>query len=464
MSVRAVGTGPLADCGYETSTGDVGRTDSEGKLAFVVDPGSDEAPVNVTIGGNAGCTDAFTGQALKGTLSTRVARASAGEPSTAVATLLSTVAVVWDDRDQERNMSAADEHAGAYFGLGPRRPTTFDHIGALSEEATKASAVLAMSRAAMVDAVVRLGAAYINEVAAQGGGEPVTEADAASFVFESFAEHGRAGQGSRVFNFSAAADTVEVLTQALDLYDSYSPPGATISRRGRSLQQASADLGALADVMLAIFQTVEAEAAEGSVAKVVEEITKTTIVVETEVLREVHDLAAGKVGAAAFAEANSPERIQAKVEAAAVPTTFAENLETALSPGGSGAPPAPAPSPEPEKDGSSSGDDSGLIVGVVLGALAAAGLIAGGALASAKRARKKRKLDAGDSLPMTIDLSNELYTPYNKGKREKKAKKYAPAESALEMTSLGGAQASALTEASSGSGNKKQRSFLGLRL
>ena len=260
-------------------------------------------------------------------------------------------------------------------------------------------------------------------------------------MYSSITNYAVDGLGQRVFSFAASVDALSVLKGAIDLIQ------ADQSSSRRSLLQSDDDLGALADVLLVIFDNIETKKAEPDMAKVVEGITKTTIAAETVVMKEVEQLALGNIDATAFVASNTKEKMETRVEAVALPSSFEETLDAALNPDGRSAkpPPGPAKDPPPDKS-SSSGTDSGMIIGIVFGTLALAMLIVGGVFLSAKRAKKKRMTE-DSSLPMTIDLSSQLYTPYNKKKKDKVAKKYAPSgasSSNLEMTNLSSSQAESL--------------------
>ena len=218
---------------------------------------------------------------------------------------------------------------------------------------------------------------------------------------------------------------------------------AAASRR-RSLQQSDADLDALGSVMVLLFTTIEEKSSEDEdISVVVQDIAKVSITAETVVLEEVKDLAAGKVNSTAFKEANTAAKINSKVKVAAVPSTLQETFDKIV-PKPEPVTPAPTQPPPPPKSDSSK-DNSGMILGIVFGTLALALLIVVGVFVSARHARNRRMAE-DSSLPMTIDLSSQLYTPYEKKKKSKKEKTYAPAgaSSSLEMTSVGSSQAEAL--------------------
>ncbi|QDZ20746.1 hypothetical protein HOP50_04g32680 [Chloropicon primus] len=415
--------------------------------------------MEITIGGNIGCVDEFTGQPLSGELTSvfpsNITASQDGGLSSrrmlsndavveVVVTLLSSVTRNWHrfhNYPPAKGIEEIDGYSSTFFGLEPSATTTrFDHIDALANDLSKTIAMGVMSKIAKVDTLIKLGGGYLKAEAAQLGLPKVTTGDAIDFMFQALAYYGyqsKAGhfgeENGLAFDFSKTFGAKKVLEQAIGIM--YPP------RRRRSLHQTKDDvLNALTDVMLVIFDSIETSGAGSDAKRALEEITKVTIAVETGVLREVEDLTSGVLSPTAFLEDNTKQRIRAKVEAVAVPTTLKEALDDAL-----GVPEPRAPSPEVnEEPKTSSKDDTGMILGIVFGALAGGLLIACVVVVSARRARKSRTTE-DSSLPMTIDLSDQLYTPYSKKKKDKKGRKYEPAgSSSLEMTGLRDSQASAL--------------------
>lgn len=391
-------------------------------------------------GGDAHCVDEFTGSGLKETMNTRASFVmAAGDQTRSVAiTPASTIVAVWDDIDGDKNLTIVEKEAATYFGVsGFDSIMSYDHLAALGSDGTKSKALEVMSTLAKVDSLIKLGGGYADK---SGTSSEAAPRQSSACMQEAMAEYAYAGGGSKVFDFSSSNDTVAVLKGAITIYQS----GEPLTSRRRALQQSDTDLSALADVMVTIFDTIESNADETDASAAIEAITKAIVAAETEIIKDVEDLAEGKVSASAFKEANTKERINEKVAATALPASLSEAISGVVPP----APPAPAPSPptEEEKESSSKSDDTGMIIGIVFGVLAFTVIIVGGVFYSARRARNKRLTDDA-GLPMTIDLSSTIYTPYNK-KKEKKAKKYAPggassSSAGIEMTPVDDSQASA---------------------
>lgn len=273
--------------------------------------------------------------------------------TTVVVSPLSTTVAKWHSLTSQ-TLADINTKGALFFGTVGAFPTSYDHISALSVDATKPIVVGIISTIAKVNTVTKLGAGYITQIGSASG---VTEATALGYMYESMADYANNGGGTKVFDFSTPTDTVEVLKGAIARYQ------AATSRR-RTLLQADADLSALADVMLVIFDSIESSKTGADVSTMVEGITKASIAAETEVMKDVQDLASGKVTPSAFKEANTKEKISAKVASAVVPESFSASLQAALEP----------ESTEKKSTSSSSDDDTVIIVVcVVVGAVVLAG-------------------------------------------------------------------------------------------
>ena len=384
MRGRAVSNGPLTGCAFASSSGETGTTDLDGKFSFLA-PTDGSSDLIVTIGGNGNsCVDSFSGLALQGKLTSYVGSSNFNSTPVAV-TPMSRVAVEWDVLDTGRDMySGVETEVATFFFTGvdtldtAYKATVTDHIEALSlGEANRQLGLEVMARMAKVNAVINLGAGYIEQIGSAHNF--VTAESSRDYMYASMSDHGFQGKGSEVFDFDGSADTLEVLTGAVAIYQQQLP-----SRR-QLQQDLSADLAALADVMLVVFQSVESQKAEGDVTKVMEGITKTAIAAETEVIKDVEALGAGLVTPEAFKEANTADKVAAKVEAAEVPATFTASVAAAVS--------GQAVDPNaitPEK-GSSGDDDTVIIivVAVVVPVVAAVGGVLGHRYFKGKKGKQK---------------------------------------------------------------------------
>jgi hypothetical protein len=388
--------------------------------------GIDASELYVEIGGNAECEDTFTGLKPDGALFSGITRSNYSA-STMMVTPMSTAAISWQQSDSSQTIASVDAPTGRYFGTDwpyggmALKPTQFDQIAALplGYEMTE-KAVNMIAAQAKINTAVSLGAGYISSA------KNVTIAEASLLMYQSLGNRVAAEAGGGRFDYSTTTDTLAVIQGAVAAY-------SDSDAAHRRLQQFGADdLNALANVMLVIFTEIEKKADQltsgsASIAKVVEEVAKVSIAAETSVMNDVKDLGSGKINSTAFVEDNTAARLKAKEDEVTLPSSFSSSFE-ALVP-----PPPPTEPPPPEKDSGSS-SNQGLVIGVVCGTLAFSLLIVGGVYASAKHARNKRMAE-DSSLPMTIDLSSQLYTPYDKKKQKKKGGKYmAGSSSSLEMT------------------------------
>ena len=388
-------------------------------------PDTTDLEIDVAVGGNPECVDTFTGQALTGKLTSRML----GSKTSVMVTPMSTISIGWDDLDTSNNLTTIDPMTGKLFDLSNFEPTVIDHIEALANENSRSLGAKAIGQMTKIYSLVSLGAVYINET------RGVTFESASSYMYQSMVK--LASDNGETYDFFTMPAPVDAIKGGLQMQQ------AAASRR-RSLQQSDADLDALGSVMVLLFTNIEEKSSEDEdISVVVQDIAKVSITAETVVLEEVKDLAAGRVNSTAFKEANTAAKINSKVKVAAVPSTLQETFDKIV-PKPEPVTPAPTQPPPPPKSDSSK-DNSGMILGIVFGTLALALLIVVGVFVSARHARKRRMAE-DSSLPMTIDLSSQLYTPYEKKKKSKKEKTYAPAgaSSSLEMTSVGSSQAEAL--------------------
>ncbi|QDZ25451.1 hypothetical protein A3770_17p79690 [Chloropicon primus] len=267
-------------------------------------------------------------------------------------------------------VATAESIVATSFGLGAHKSTSFDHINALSLE-DNSVALDVMATTAKLNAVINLGSGYI---AKKGQANGVTEASARQYMYTALTSYLGVDQA---FDFTTTTDTIQVLKNALASFGAEILPAT--SRRAL-LQVSEDDLNALADVMLVVFETVEKKKSEGTdVATAVEELTKTTIAAETEVVKDVEALGAGTLTPEAFKDANTAEKVESKVAAAEVPATFQDSLEEALTPDTAVVlPPAPP----------SGGDDSTTLIIIIVVAVV---VVAGGGGVYAFWYRRKRK-------------------------------------------------------------------------
>ena len=387
----------------------------------------------VQIGGNAACEDTFTGLKPDGALFSGIMESNFSS-STMMVTPMSTAAYAWEQGDSSQTIASVDLPTGQYFGQAGIRPTQYDHISALSSADTRSAANAVIAVQTKIYTAISLGAGYISST------KNITASEASILMYQSLGDRvaTQAGAGEDTFDFSTINDTLAVIQGANSLAGNFASEG------GRRLQQdGTENLNALANVMLVIFTEIEKKSdqlASGvPISKVVEEITKVSITAETSVMNDVKNLASGKINSTAFIEDNTAAKLKLKEDQVTLPSSFTSSFEALVPP----PPPPPAePLPPPEEE-SGSNSNQGLIIGVVCGTVVFSLLVVGGVYVSAKHSRKKRMTE-DSSLPMTIDLSSQLYTPYDKKKKQKRGNKYSPAgSSSLEMTPVADAQASA---------------------
>ncbi len=162
--MRAVLIGPLWNCSYHVTTDEgtsaAGLTDQDGAFEFTI-AATGVSRIDASVGGNAGCIDAFTGQTDEVRLYSRQLEGNF-EGETMLLTPVSTMSVLWDDKDESGNITATDEKAAAYCGLEGLSPSQFDHIERLNDESTQSLARRTLVTMTKINTMVTVGAAYIN--------------------------------------------------------------------------------------------------------------------------------------------------------------------------------------------------------------------------------------------------------------------------------------------------------------